>query len=45
MDFACGKILMSPIDVSIDIGQNILKFTSHALDHQIAPVLLEEEEA
>jgi len=45
MDFACGKILMSPIDVSIDMWTTYFEVYKSCTWSSIALVLLEEEEA
>lgn len=45
MDFACGKILMSPIDVSINMWTTYFEVYKSCTWSSIAPMWLEEEEA
>jgi len=45
MAFACGKIPMSPTDVSIDMWTTNFEVYNSCTSSSIAPLLVEEEEA
>jgi hypothetical protein len=45
MDFACGKIPMSPTDVSIDLWTTNFEIYKSCISSSNAPLLVEKEEA